>query len=256
MQEIADSEMIFVVWWLWIDDFIEKIDVSGKIVALSDWLTLLNAEAHDHHDEEHEWEEEHSEDEHEWEEHHDEDGHEWEEHHDECEHSIDPHVWLGNENIRKISQAIQIELETLLPEQAEYFAQNTQKFGTEVEKIFADFQTQNEQQEAKEFIVFHDAYNYLLDWVWIATDKKIVFSSNAIQEVGTGHMSQLIDEIEIHWVKHIFSEPQFSSETITDFTQKYSLELANLDPIGTDDSSGWYIANLKMNLEKLQIIYE
>jgi ABC-type Zn uptake system ZnuABC Zn-binding protein ZnuA len=69
-------------------------------------------------------------------------------------------------------------------------------------------------------------------------------------------MSDLIDEIEIHWVKHIFSEPQFSSDAITNFAQQYSLKLATLDPIGTDDSASWYVANLKINLEKLQSIYE
>lgn len=256
MQEIADSEIIFIVWSLWIDDFLEKIDVPGKMVPLSTWLTFLSSEAHDHHDEDgYEWEEGHSEDEHEWEEHHDEDKHEWEEHEWE-EYNIDPHVWLGNQNIRMISQSIQAELEALLPEQAEYFAENTLAFQTDVEKIFTDFAAQNEQLQAKEFIVFHDAYNYLLDSASIPIDNKIIFSPNAIQEIGTAHMGDLIDEIEIHWVKHIFSEPQFSSDTITNFAEQYSLELTTLDPIGTDDSVSWYVANLKMNLEKLQSIYE
>jgi ABC-type Zn uptake system ZnuABC Zn-binding protein ZnuA len=97
-----------------------------------------------------------------------------------------------------ISQSIQAELEALLPEQAEYFAENTLTFQTNVEKIFTDFAAQNEQQEAREFIVFHDAYNYLLDSASIPVENKIIFSPNAIQEIGTAHMSDLIDEIEIH----------------------------------------------------------
>ena len=250
VQSIADSEAVFIVWWLWIDDFLEKIDISANIIPLSTWLALLSAEEHEHEDEHSDEDEEHSEDEHEEDEHEDED-----EHSDEA-HSIDPHVWLGQENILKITDTLRTELSSILPEQAEYFASNTEIFKNDLDGVISDFVEQNTNLEVKEFIVFHDAYNYLFESVWIDNDKKIVFSPNSLQEIGTAHLAEIIDEIEIHWVENIFSEPQFASDTLDSFVEKYSLSVATLDPIGKDDSADGYINNLKSNLEQLQSIYE
>ena len=66
----------------------------------------------------------------------------------------------------------------------------------------------------------------------------------------------LIDEINLHGIKYIFSEPQFSNTSLQKFTDQYNLTIGTLDPIGADDSADGYISNINSNLSTLQNIYE
>jgi ABC-type Zn2+ transport system substrate-binding protein/surface adhesin len=85
-----------------------------------------------------------------------------------------------------------------MPEQAEYFTRNTDDFRVEIEMVFADFATKIQGKTAQEFIVFHDAYNYLMESVGIESSLKIPFSKNVLHETGTSHMKDLINEVELH----------------------------------------------------------
>ena len=188
---------------------------------LADGIELLEAAAHSHEEEEEAMHED---------EHHEEDHHD-DEHTDEHAHDKDPHVWLGKENVIQIAQKVTDELSVILPEQALYFSQNTDIFIAELEKIYADFATQTAGKTPREFIVFHDAYNYLMQSVGMDLDLKIPFSENVLQETGTAHRVELIEEIELHGVKHVFREPQFSDSNLQKFASEYSLQIGILDPL-------------------------
>lgn len=157
MVEIEKSDIVFLLGLEEIDGFLKKSSPVEKQVHLADGIELLKAEAHSH-------EEEHA---HKEEEHGHEEDHSDEIHHDEEEHAhdTDPHVWLGKENITLIAQKIREELSAILPEQAAYFSQNTEAFITELEQIYSDFEMQVTGKSPREFIVFHDAYNYLMQSV-------------------------------------------------------------------------------------------
>lgn len=260
MAQLENSEIVFITGLEHIDGFLEKAAQGKTQVHLADGMKLLEAAAHDHS--EHEGEE-HTEDEHGHEdEHHDEhaDGHVEEESHDEHghedAHSKDPHVWLGKDNIIEIAGKVRDELATILPEQADYFTANTETFVESIEKTFSDFSAEVEGKTASEFIVFHDAYNYLFESIELNSNLKIPFSENVLHETGTAHMAELIDEIKLHGIKNIFREPQFSDTNLKKFTSEYNLTVGTLDPLGTDESANGYITNLQNNLESLRNIYE
>jgi zinc transport system substrate-binding protein len=227
-------------------------------------MELLESSGHDEHDEhsedehddEHEDEDHHDEDEHHDDEHEDEhdDEHEGKEHND--VHDKDPHVWLGKENIITISETIRDELTKIMPEQAEYFSENAENFETELEKIYSDFALQTDGKTPKEFIVFHDAYNYLMESIGMDLNLKVPFSENVLLETGTAHMAELVGEIENHGVKHIFREPQFSDGALQKFVDEHSLILGTLDPLGTDPSANGHLDNIRSNLEALSKVYE
>ena len=116
---LEESEITFLVGLEQIDGFLEKPLKNKKHVKLAEGMKLLEASAHDHSaHEEHE-------DEHE-------------------EHNVDPHVWLGKANIIAISEKVRDELSLILPDQAEYFAKNTEAFKADIENIYADFMKKNE----------------------------------------------------------------------------------------------------------------
>ena len=85
---------------------------------------------------------------------------------------------------------------------------------------------------------------------------KVPFSENVMHETGSAHMAEFIEEIELHGVRNIFSEPQFSNGNLQKFAEQYNLTVAILDPLGADSSGSGYLKNLKNNLDNLGLIYE
>lgn len=232
MARLEDAEIVFMTGLDHIDGFLEKAASGKNQVHLAEGMELLEAAAHDHseHEDEHHDEGEHH-DEHEDEHHDDEHGHEEDEHHDEHGHDKDPHVWLGKENIIEIATKVRDELIEILPEQAEFFETNTENFIAELEAVYVDFEAQIAGKTPREFIVFHDAYNYLFESIELDSNLKIPFSENVLHEAGTAHMAELIDEIELHGIKYIFREPQFSDTNLKKFQEQYNLVVGTLDPL-------------------------
>ncbi len=278
MADISKSEKVFMIGLEHIDGFLEKAVDTSKQIHLADGMKLIEVEWHDHHDghsdDEHHEEEEHHEDEHEDEhhdnhghsdEHHDEETHtdeyhddehdKWE-HRDEHDHSSDPHVWLGKDNIFQIADTIRDEFSKEIPEQSEYFSQNAENFKNEVRSAYKNFAETTAGKSPKKFIVFHDAYNYLMQSVWMDMHLKVPFSENVLHDTGTAYLAELVEQVQEHNISHGFTEPQFSTGNIKRFANEYGLKLGTLDPLWANPSAGGYIENLKSNLENLAKVYE
>lgn len=236
---LEKSQVVFSIWLEHIDWFLEKSQNKNK-VNLSDWINLLEAEEHHHDEDEH---------------HNEKEDHENEEHKDEENHDKDPHIWLGEENLKIISEKITKKLSEIKPEKKEIFEKNKANFDSEIENIFKKFREENTNKKANHFIVFHDAYNYLLKSVNINSDKKEVFSENVSAEINPAHLKELLQEIKEHKIKIIFKEPQFNSKQMENFAKENNLKLLDLDPVWTDFTKEWFIKNLKNNLENLKNIY-
>ncbi len=256
MVDIEKSAVVFLTWLEHIDGFMEKAVPEEKQIHLADGIVLLESSGHDDHGEDEHTDEEHADNEH----HEDEEEHSKEEHHEDTHsddaHNKDPHVWLGKKNITVIAQKIRDDLSVIMPEHAAYFSANTESFITQLNTLYSDFEFKTSGKTPQEFIVFHDAYNYLMDSVWMNPDLKVPFSQNVLHETWTAHMVELIEEVEVHWIKYVFKEPQFSDNNLEKFADEYNLTLATLDPLGTDPTANGYINNISANLTALSNIYE
>ena len=236
-------------WW-----YEEEVNEYQYIIDAQE--KIANGE-HDH------WtDDEHNEKEH-WEDDHKEEGptvseylaEEWE-WHVHAEASIDPHVWGGRINGLLIAKRIQEELTKLQPSQKAVFEKNYNRFETVLNATFEDFAKKVEWKKQKEFIVFHDAYNYLLFDAWIDAEKKIVFRSNIMSEPGSAKMKQLTDEVTLHGIKQFFVEPQFESKPLTVLAEQNNAQILKLDPLGNSVDAGNYLETISTNLEALTNIYE
>jgi ABC-type Zn uptake system ZnuABC Zn-binding protein ZnuA len=69
-------------------------------------------------------------------------------------------------------------------------------------------------------------------------------------------MKDLINEVELHWIKYVFSEPQFSNGWLKKFSNTYNLTIGLLDPLWVDESADGYMNTLRSNLNSLIYIYE
>lgn len=180
-----------------------------------------------------------------------------EEHKNEEEsHSLDPHIWGNTENAYIIGKTIVDAFVKIRPDKKEYFEENLESFKNELDVIKRDFEEKRKSKKQIDFIVFHDAYNYLFQELNIDQTKKHIFRSNMLNDPNSNEMKQLIDEIKNKWIKIAFKEPQLDASSLKKMAEEYGLEIYVLNPLGENVSKNGYIKNYKNNLESLEKIYE
>jgi zinc transport system substrate-binding protein len=126
-------------------------------------------------------------------EHEDEEDHEEEHEHD--EHESDPHVWTSAFNALVIAKNIENKLIELNPENKDIFETNYKNFETELSSVKQSFFDSILDKTQDEFVVFHDAYNYLFNELNIDSSKKLVFRTSVLSDPSSAEMKELIDEI-------------------------------------------------------------
>jgi len=249
---IEKSDLIVYLDLDHVDGFLNKsIEEKNNIIAVKEGIKLLEAKWHDHSDHE----DEHNEDEHHEDEHHEDEHHE-DEHHEDENHSTDPHIWGSAENAYLIAKTILNELVKISPEDKNYFNSNLESFKAELESVKVNFESNINEKQQGDFIVFHDAYNYLFAELNIDSNKKHVFRNSELSDPNSKEVKFLIDEIKELSIKTAYKEPQLDSNNLKKIASDYNLGIYVLDPIWNDTSKDWYIKNYKANLESLEKIYE
>ena len=246
IKNLHDSDLILSTW-LELDNFIiEKIS-QKNILELKDSIELL--EWHDHHNHH---EDEHHEDEHHEDEHHEDEHHE-DEHHEDEEIFFDPHFWLSLENGKIIAKNIWDNLKQIDPENIQYYENNVNRFIAQADELKNNYQNAVSTQD---FIIFHEAFNYLFNEFNISDKNVLVLEETAGREPSVWEMKIIIDEINQRDVKTIFKEPQFESKLIETLTSDYQLELYILDPLWNSIEKNGYFDTIQSNLDNLKNIYE
>lgn len=235
--DIAKSDLIVYLWLEHIDWFLSKAIEWKNVAIVSDWIELINLE--EKHEHEQEYEDEHHEEENE-----------------DKVHEYDPHIWTSSVNALIIATKIKEKLIELSPENKSYFEANYTNFESDLRKVKQQFSNNIWWKDVKEFIVFHDAYNYLFDELLIDTTKKLVFQKSVLNDPKSSEMKELIDEIKLHQVKVAFKEPQLNDSNLQKLSLDYGLNINTIDPLWKDESKNWYIENYKSNLQSLEKIYE
>ncbi|NDK08585.1 zinc ABC transporter solute-binding protein [Candidatus Gracilibacteria bacterium] len=235
MVQIDKADLIVYLNLEHIDGFLNKaIEKKDKLVV-SKGIKLIEGAPHEHEEEG----EKHEQDEHE-----------------EEAHSVDPHIWTSSVNALIIAEKIKNKLIELSPENKVYFDNNYTTLKGQLKLAKTDFLAATKGKKAKEFIVFHDAYNYLFTELGIDSKSKIVFQKSVLSDPNSSEMKELVDEIKLHSIKTAFSEPQFSDSNLQKLAKDNGLKIDILNPIGTDPTAKGYINNYKDSLLKLQKVYE
>ncbi|MDD5213163.1 MAG: metal ABC transporter substrate-binding protein [Candidatus Gracilibacteria bacterium] len=169
---------------------------------------------------------------------------------------LDPHMWLSINNAEIIADRVKEELIKLNPSKVDLYKANSAKFTQELETIKSGFADFKKGKTPQNYIVFHDAYNYLFADMGMDLNKKFVFEETPGIEPSTQAFKKLIDEIKKNNIKIIFKEPQLSSKSVEVLEKDYGLTVLQLNPLGNSDDKDEYIKNLKQNLESLKKIYD
>ena len=185
--------------------------------------------AHDEHDEH----DEHAHDEHGHDEHaHDEHAHDEHDKHDEHGGQNDPHIWLSPSNAKVMASAIAEHLSSAFPEHRTAYQANLASLHQSLDQLDADLRQKFSAISGRNYLVFHDAYQYLeqeyqLGAVGaISLDPEQVSSPARLREA----RANLADK----QISCVFSEPQFPTRAIQTVISGTDTQIGELDPLGAD----------------------
>ena len=197
-----------------------------------DYETHAEGEAHDDHDhEEHAAHDDHDDHGHGDDDHEAHDDHD--DHADAHGHDHDgddPHAWLLPANAQAWLDVIAGELAEHDPDNAAAYKVNAEAGKQEIAEAVAGISAQLEPFRAKQFIVFHDAYQYF----------ERGFGLNAAGAISLGdgvkpspaRVAEIRDVVAERNVTCVFSEPQFNPGLVATVLDGTGAGTAVLDPLG------------------------
>ncbi|MEM8654964.1 MAG: zinc ABC transporter substrate-binding protein [Pseudomonadota bacterium] len=202
---------------------------------------------HDHDDHDHD---EHAHDEHAHDAHgdkeagHDDHGHEDHDHdhaahddtHEEAGHDdhghahadgIDPHAWLDPRNAVIWAAALAEELAELDPGNAQAYADNAATFESNINAMIGDIEVKLTSVTSRDFVVFHDAYQYFETRFGLTAAGAI--SASDAEDPSPKRVAELREEIEQLGAVCALTEPQFNPGILNALGD---VRLGEIDPLG------------------------
>lgn len=156
-----------------------------------------------------------------------------EKHHDE---EIDPHFWLDPENAKIIVHYIAHILSEYDPKNAAVYEKNEQRLSNKLDALIGEVQNTLAPIKGKEFIVFHDAYQYFENRFDIVASGSITINPDLPPSVG--RIQEIRNKIKELGAICVFSEPQFEPKIIRTVMEGTSAKTGVLDPLGASMTDG------------------
>ena len=162
-------------------------------------------------------------------------------HHDEEEEALiakplDYHLWLSPENTLLMVRHIAKILKETYPTFADKFEQNRLALENKIIAEASNWQAQLLSVKAKPFVVFHDAYAYLVDYFEL--NQVGVVNGSPEMPSSIKHLKALHETLKQQEVACIFIEPQFSPAQAQQLASEFGLRVGRLDPLGVDIPQG------------------
>lgn len=208
LREIGDAKVLYAIG-NGLDDWTNNIADSSniEIITVDSGITLLESNEGDNHHEE-------------------DDDHDEDHHHG----NIDPHYFLTIPNAKIIAKNIADDLSIRFPEHKEIFAENLNNFLLELDQTDKTIRAMISQAPNKNIITMHDA------WFYFAKEYNLnivgTFEPSAGREPTPQYLVDLTNLVELSGVSTIFTEPQFSDDSISEFVRDNNLQILELDPLG------------------------
>lgn len=196
-------------------------------------------EEHDDHDkhedhDDHAKHEEHDHEEHAKHEEHDD--HDEHAQHDHGDNEFDAHLWLDVSNAMKVAKALNKSLGEIDPSNKPTYQANTENLIAKLSELENSIEGQIKQGASKNYMVFHDAYQYFEKQFGISEPH--VISVNPEVPLSAARVANLQEEIREDNIKCVFSEPQFPAKVVTLITENTDVSIAELDPLGSGIEKG------------------
>lgn len=157
-------------------------------------------------------------------------------HDDHAAGAHDPHAWLDLENAKVWLDAIATELSSADPENADAYIANAAAGRAELDTLITEIETILDPVRDRNFIVFHDAYQYFETGFDMPAAGAISLGDAA--KPSPARVEEIHDRVAEADVTCVLGEPQFNPDlvqTVLDGTEATS---GVLDPLGSDLEPG------------------
>ncbi len=253
---LQDADLVF---WVgedltpWLEGAIETLSENADVTSLMEAegaveLELRESalfEAHDH--EAHADSDNHDHDDHNDHENHDEhdDDHAEEKDHDDHDHdehaehdhgSHDTHVWLSPENAAIWLNLIAGKLSASDPDNASAYFSNAAAAREEIEALKTEINEILEPARGKEFIVFHDAYQYFEVAFDIPAAGAISLSDAS--DPSPARIAEIQGRIRAEGIDCVLAEPQYDPKLVQTVLDGTEANTGVSDPIGANIEPG------------------
>jgi zinc transport system substrate-binding protein len=161
-------------------------------------------------------------------------GHGAKRHHAKAETSqteVDTHLWLDPANAGVMTTRIAAVLGEVDPANAAQYAANATALIAQHAVLAADLRRVLAPVAERQFVVFHDAYQYFEAWAGLSAAGSITTNPD-VQPTGK-RLSMLRAKIKTAGVTCVFAEPQFQPKVIAAVTEGLPVRTGTLDPEGT-----------------------
>ncbi|QYY36198.1 metal ABC transporter substrate-binding protein [Ruficoccus sp. ZRK36] len=186
----------------WLPGMVKASGFKGRVLPLSDVITLHknNGDEHQHEGHEHEHHESHEHAAHT--DHHDHDRH--------VHGEYDPHIWMDPENVSRMSESLTEALCELDPSSAETFRANQAKWAQRLDELdaYAKKRFSAIPPASRAIITYHDNLSYFAERYDIFIPATILGSTSTDGgEPSARQMAQLIQLIKKDHVAAVFTDP-------------------------------------------------
>ena len=231
-RNLAQAELVF---WVgpeltpWLERALEGLSEATAVQLLDVPGTKLRESDHVHG---HEAEEDHDEHETHDGEHetHDEDHDTHDEEHDE-DHNHDPHAWLSPDNAIVWLSAIAENLANADPENAATYRANADRARSQLMQLNDELVAQLAPVKDNGFVVFHDAYGYLVEQYGLNQQGSVRESDSATPSAA--RLKELQDLLTSGDVVCVFSEVVEGGEFMETLVESNGISTGVLDPAGS-----------------------
>lgn len=161
----------------------------------------------------------------------------------------DPHYWLSALNAAQIARTMAEKMGELDGANGKHYADNAEKFITELEKKNGEWRDQLSKVENKNLVVFHGGWNYFADEFGLKVAGS--FEPFPGQTPTPQYLAGLKNKIQAAQVKVIYVEPQFSKVAAQNLAKDLGVKVAILDPLGGSDGRDGFLQMMDYNIKTI-----
>lgn len=153
-----------------------------------------------------------------------------EDHDDHADHSIDPHLWLSPDNASVWLDEIADVLAKADPANAATYRANADAGQKELADLEGDIQKILKPHRGKNFIIFHDGFQYFEDHFDVPARGAIALSDAS--QPGPARLAAIRGRIADEAISCLLSEPQYKAGIIAAVTGDTQVKIGVVDAIG------------------------
>jgi len=146
------------------------------------------------------------------------------------EHRVDPHIWLGPQEIAVQARNIAAALTTASPAHAEGYAANLRAFEKDLGAVDARLRKALLPCKGKTVFVFHPAFGYFLNTYQIEERPVEIHGKSPTPK----QLRRLIHEAKEEGVKVLFVQPQFDKKSAEAVAKAIGGAVVPMDPLARD----------------------